>query len=83
VGAPAYLRSGPLVVNPGQDVPLALVWNTGSVVPGTYTVTIQINELTPQGVFARNLGTDSFPLTISSPAPAPAALSVLGSPSVS
>ena len=83
LGAPAFLRTGPLVINAGADTPVSLAWATEAVAPGTYTVTIQLNKLTPQGVFDGNLGTDSFTLIINAPAPLPAALAVLGSPSVS
>ena len=72
LGAPAFVRSGPLVVNAGADTPVSLAWATGAVAPGPYTVTIQVNELTAQGVFAGNLAADSFSITISAPAPAPA-----------
>ena len=64
LGAPAFVRSGPLVGNANADTPVSLAWATGAVAPGTYTVTIQVNELTAQGVFARNLGTDTFPVTL-------------------
>ena len=74
LGAPAFVRSGPLVVNANADTPVSIGWATGAVAPGTYTVTIQVNELTAQGVFVRNLGSENFPITLR-----PAPLFVVGS----
>lgn len=78
-----FLRTGPLGVFAGQNLPLLLIWNTSQVAPGTYTITVGVDEVAVGGGFVRNLGNDNFTITISAPAPAPAALSVVGSPSVS
>ena len=74
LGAPAFLRTGPLQAAAMLAAPVSMGWATGSVAPGDYMVTIQVNELTAQGVFVGNLGSENFPVTFR-----PAPLFVVGS----
>ena len=77
--AARFLRTGSQAVFAGDDLPLTLIWNTGPVTPGTYLITIGIDEVAVGGAFVRNLAAEDFSVTINS---LPAALVAIGSPSV-
>ena len=65
-GAARFLRSGPLLVNTGADVPVSLSWNTAGMAPGVYSITIAIDEVTSEGAFVRNVQAEDFDLTLQS-----------------
>ena len=79
-GAARFLRSGPLWITTGPDSPVSLIWDTTGIAAGTYSITIALDEVTPEGAFVRNLAAEDFSVTVSAPA---ALLEVVGSPSIS
>ena len=64
---PWFARTGPLVAAANTDTLVSLGWQTGEIPAGTHTVTIRMDEVTPLGVYVRNLGTDAFLVTFSAP----------------
>lgn len=63
-GALRFVRTGPLQVNAGADTPVSLAWQTGLLAPGTYSITIAIDEVTSTGTFIRNLAAEDFSVTL-------------------
>lgn len=66
-GAARFLRSGPLAINANADVPVSLLWNTSGVAPGTYSITIALDEVTSGGGFVRNIAAEDSVITLLSP----------------